>query len=163
MKSIIFALIGITLYAVQNAIIDVKLKQYSAVSLLVGFYLVLLPLGVCLLLYQKSTGQPMAMPSGSSFKILVAVAVMFFVADFFYVGAYTSGGNVVVVTILFVLMPVLGALIKFLWVKEVPTPYHFVGFVCAALAIFFIAIGNSKKPIEIVKRNEGEKVSRRSE
>lgn len=149
MKSIIYALVGIVLYAVQNTIIDVKLRQFSTVGLLVGFYLILLPLGLGLFLYQKLSGTALVIPSGNDFKIVAAVAVMFFVADFFYVGAYTSGGNVVVVTILFVLMPVFGALMKFLWVREAPTPFHFAGFFFALLAVIFIAIGNSKKPIEI--------------
>lgn len=149
MKSIIFAVIAITLYAIQNTLIDVKLKQYSTVSLLVGFYLILLPLGLGLFLFMKMTGQPIAVPTDDSLKILGVVAVAFFVADFFFIGAYTSGGDVVTITIITVLMPVIGAVLKFLWVKEVPTTYHFAGFAFAALAIIFIAVGNSKKPIVI--------------
>ncbi len=148
MKSIIYALIGIVLYAIQNTIIDVKLKQYPTVSILLGLYTVLLPLACGLFIYQKIVGQPVLIPSGDALKTLAGVAIMFFVADFFYVGAYTAGGNVVVVTLLLVLMPVIGALMKFFWVKESPTPYHFASFACAALAVMFIAIGNSKKPAE---------------
>ena len=149
MKSIVYAIIGVVLYAVQNVLIDVKLKEYSTVSLLLGFYLMLLPLALGLFLYQKYMGQGVLVPTGDALKVVAAVAFMFFVADFFYIGAYTSGGNVVVVTIMLVLMPVIGALLKFLWVKEIPTPYHVAGFVCAMLAVVFIAVGNSKKPIEI--------------
>ncbi len=154
MKPIVFALIGIVLYAIQNTLIDVKLKGYPTVSILLGFYIILLPLAFGLFLYQKIIGQPVAIPSGNALKTLAAIAVMFFVADFFYIGAYNSGGNVVVVTILLVLMPVLGALIKFVWVKEVPTTYHIASFVCAAIAVVFIAIGNIKKPAEIPKQQE---------
>jgi drug/metabolite transporter (DMT)-like permease len=159
MKSIIYALIGIILYAVQNTIIDVRLKQYSTVSLLVGMYIILLPLGVGLFLYQKYMGQAMITPSGNDFKIVAFVAAMFFIGDFFYVGAYTSGGNVVTITILLVLMPVIGGLMKFWWLKESPTPYHFVAFVCAALAIVFIALGDSKKPTELKTTRLVESVS----
>ncbi len=149
MKSIVFALIATILYAIQNTLIDVKLKQYSTVSLLLGFYLILLPLGIAMFLFMKFTGQPISIPSGEGIKIVAVVAISFFVADFFFVGAYTSGGNVVTITIILVLMPVIGAIIKFLWVKEIPTSYHIVGFIFAALAVTFIAIGNSKKPISI--------------
>jgi drug/metabolite transporter (DMT)-like permease len=152
MKLIIFALIGVVLYAIQNTLIDVKLKGYSTVGILLRFYIVLLPLALGLFLYQKIAGQPLVIPSGDALKVLAAIAVMFFVADFFYIGAYTSGGNVVVVTILLVLMPVLGALMKYVWVKEVPTPYHLASFVCATLAVVFIAVGNSKKPVEVQKQ-----------
>jgi len=145
MKPVIYAFIGIVLYAIQNTIIDVKLKQHSTVGLLMGIYIILLPLAAGLFFYQKLSGQSMSIPTGSSFKILAAVAVMFFVADFFYVGAYTSGGNVVVITIMLVLMPVIGTFMKFVWIKERPTMYHFVGFILATCAVICIAIGNSKK------------------
>ncbi len=148
-KSIIYALVGLTLYAVQNTIIDVKLKQYSTLSLLVGFYLVMLPGGLILLAVQKYTGEKLILPSGDSLKLVVFVALAFLIADFFYVGAYTSGGSAVPITILAALVPVVCAIIKFVWVKEVPTRYHLAGFVCALLAVAFIAIGNSKKLLEV--------------
>jgi drug/metabolite transporter (DMT)-like permease len=123
MKSVIYALIGLVMYAITNTIIDVRLKQYSTPSLLVGWYLVLLPLALGLYLYQRFAGRPTALP--------------------------TVGGNAITITILAVLLPVVVALIKFVWVKEVPTPYHLAAFACALLAIVFIAVGNAKKPIEI--------------
>jgi len=92
MTSLVYALIGIVLYAIQNTIIDVRLKQYSTVNLLVGWYIVLLPLAVGLFFYQRFIGTPTPFPSGNDLKVLAAVAVMFFIADFFYVGAFTAGG-----------------------------------------------------------------------
>jgi drug/metabolite transporter (DMT)-like permease len=149
MKTILFALVGIILYAIQNTIIEVKLKQYSTISLLVGWYMVLLPLAVGLYVYQKLAGIPVISPHGSDFKMLAAVAAMFFIADFFYIGAFTSGGDVVTITILLTLMPVVAALLKFIWVKDVPTPFHLAAFLCAVCAVVLVAIGNSKKPIDM--------------
>lgn len=149
MKSVIYALIGISLYSIQNAIIDVKLKQFSTVSLLLTFYMVLFPMAAGLFAYQKLFGQPVAMPSGGSLALAASVAVMFFIADFFYIGAYTKGGGVVVITIMMVLMPVIGGLIKFVWVQDMPTPYHFAAFIFAALAVTCVAVGNKKKPISM--------------
>jgi drug/metabolite transporter (DMT)-like permease len=149
MKTTLFALIGVIMYAIQNTIIDVRLKQYSTVSLLIGWYGVLLPLAVGLFVYQKIIGSPVVIPTGSNLWMLVAVAVMFFVADFFYIGAYTAGGDAVTITILLAMMPVVAALMKFVWVKEIPTFYHVVGFICALFAVGFVAVGNAKRPIEI--------------
>lgn len=123
MKTILYALAGIVLYAVQNTIIDVKLKQYSTTEILLGFYITLAPLAACLYFYQKLTGQPSSIPTGSALITVSIVAAMFFIADFFYIGAYTSGGNVVTVTILLTLMPVIGGVVKFFWVKESPSAY----------------------------------------
>lgn len=142
------------LYAIQNAVIDVKLKQFSTVSILLGFYIILLPLACGLFLYQKLMGQPLVFPTGEPLKILAVVSAVFFVADFFYVGAYTSGGNVVAITTICILMPVVGGLMKFVWVKEVPTPYHLAGFVLAALAVILIAVGDTRKPIKLAEQAE---------
>ena len=149
MKPILYAVIAVVLYGVQNVLIDVKLKQYSTIALLLGFYLVLLPLGLGTFIYLKLSGQPVQLPTGPDLKILAVVAVMFFIADVFYVSAYTSGGEVISITILAVLMPVVGGVVKYLWVKETPTKYHVVALVFAALAILFVAIGNTKKPLTI--------------
>jgi len=62
-------------------------------------------------------------------------------------------GNAVAITIMLVLMPVVAALMKFVWVKESPTPYHLAGFIFAFIAVAFVAIGNSKKSIEVKTAN----------
>ncbi len=149
MKSITWALIGIVLYAIQNTIIDVRLSKYSTVSLLVGWYIMLLPLALGLYLYHRYFGSPTPFPAGADLKLLAAVAVMFFIADFFYIGAFTAGGNAVTITILLVLMPVVASVMKFVWVKEVPTPYHFAAFLLAFGAVALVAVGNSKKPVKV--------------
>jgi drug/metabolite transporter (DMT)-like permease len=148
MKPFLFAFFAIILYAVQNALIDEKLRRYSTASLLVGFYLVMLPLGGLFLGYMKATGKPIEVPVGNHLWILIAVAVMFFLADLLYLGAYTNGGNAIMITILVVLVPVLVALIKFVWFKYTPTNYHIASFFFALLSIVFIAIGNNKKEKE---------------
>ena len=145
MKSVIYAVIGLVLYAITNTIIDVRLKQYTTVSLLLGWYVVLFPLAIGLFFYTKYFGQPMVIPAGADLKMLMAVAAIFFVADFFYIGAFTNGGNVVTITILVALVPVVAGLVKYVWVKDVPTRYHLVGFVLALLAVACVAVGNSKK------------------
>ena len=76
--------IGVVLYVVQNVLIDVKLKEYSTVSLL------------RLLSHAFATGTGHSVPeiygprsscsNGDALKVVAAVAFMFFVADFFYIG-----------------------------------------------------------------------------
>lgn len=145
MRSVIYALVGIVMYAITNTIIDVRLKQYSTVGLLISWYIVLLPLTLGLYLYQRFAGKPTTLPSGNDVWFLLAVGVVFFVADFFYIGAFTAGGNAVTITILAVLLPVIVALIKFFWIKETPTLYHLAAFVCALLAVAFIAVGTQSR------------------
>lgn len=150
MKAVLFALIGIVLYAIQNTIIDVRLSHYKTAELLIGWYVMMLPLGAAYFLYQRFLGGGATIPAGTDFLIVAATAVMFFVADYFYLGAYTKyGGGVVTVTIVAVLMPVLGAALKFAWVGEKPTWYHAAAFLCAALAVVFVALGNKHRSTAI--------------
>jgi drug/metabolite transporter (DMT)-like permease len=149
MNAVVSALIGFTLSAVSNTVLDVKLKQYSTAELLIGWYLILLPFGAVLFMYQKYWGTGARIPQGSDFTLMAVAAVFFFLADFFYLNAYTKyGGDVVTITILVTLIPVIAAVLKFGWVGEAPTKYHVVAFAFAALAVTFIAIGNKQKPVE---------------
>ncbi|MDO8565144.1 MAG: DMT family transporter [bacterium] len=147
MKPIVYAVIGVLMYGVQNAIIDLRLREYSTVGLLIGWYVTMLPLGLILFAYQKYSGQPIQLPPQDAMKIVGAVAVMFFIADFFYISAFTSGGNAIAITILAVLVPIVVAIAKFVMTREMPTGYHFAAFACATLAVALVAIGNTKKPI----------------
>jgi drug/metabolite transporter (DMT)-like permease len=158
MKSLMYAVIAMVLYAIQNTVIDVKLKQYSTLSLLLWFYIVLLPLAAIFLGLQKLTGQDVSLPSGNTLKLVILVATMFFIADFFFVGAYTSGGDVVAITVTISLMPVVGALIKYFWVKETLTRYHFGAIVLGLSAVVLVAIGNSKKPADKVLEKQSSQV-----
>jgi drug/metabolite transporter (DMT)-like permease len=137
------------MYGLQNAIIDVKLRQYSTVGLLIGWYLTMLPMGLLLFAYQKYSQQEVVLPPYDALKIVGAVAIMFFIADFFYIGAFTNGGDALTITILALIVPLVVAITKFVWVGEAPTKYHLVAFACAVLTVVFVAIGNMKKPVEI--------------
>ena len=133
------------MYSILNTIIEVKLKHLPTFSLLCTLYLILLPVVTTIFLIQKRIDPSMSFPTGDTLWVVAAVAVMFLIADYMYYGAFAKGGNVVTITTLLVLMPVLSGLLKFLWVKELPTPYHFGAVVLAAGAVILVAIGNTKK------------------
>src|SRR5687767_550703 len=116
MRPIIYAVIGVVLYGIQNAIIDVKLRQYSTVGLLIGWYVTMLPMGLLLFAYQKYAQQEIVLPPYDAMKIVAIVAVMFFIADFFYISAFTNGGDALTITILALLVPLIVAITKFVWV-----------------------------------------------
>jgi drug/metabolite transporter (DMT)-like permease len=145
MKAVSFAIIAIVLYAVQNALIELFLRKYSAVGILVISYIVMLPLCLGSILVMRATGQEITYPVGKDLWILVAVATMFFAADFLYVKAYTVGASALVVTTCLVLMPVVATAFKAIWVREAPSVYQVGAFVCAAAAVTMIALGERNK------------------
>jgi len=142
-KSVVYAFLAVWLYAFSNVIIETKLAKYTTMALLLYWYFTLAPLAVAGLGYMYLTGQKVAMPSGGAAGMAILAAVVFFFADYFYIGAYTSGGSLLAVTTLVVLFPAIAQLIKFVWVGGSPNYYHIFGYVLAALAVVLISKGSA--------------------
>ena len=141
-RPVLYAFVAMCLYALQNVLLEVRLSKYSTMGLLVYWYFTLAPLAALGIGYLYLTGQNLAMPSRLDVPIVIAVGALFFVADLFYVGAYTSGGNLLAITTLVVLFPAIAQLIKFAWVGGRLNYYHLVGYILAAIAILLIGKGS---------------------
>lgn len=141
-RPIVYAFIAMWLYGLQNVIIEVKLAKYTTMALLLYWYFVMAPLALAGLGYMYFSGQSIAIPNRNDAVIAIAVAIMFFFADFFYVGAYTNGGSVLAVTTMVVLFPAIAQLIKFLWTGGNLNYYHIFGYLLAAFAVILISKGS---------------------
>jgi drug/metabolite transporter (DMT)-like permease len=157
MKTILLPLAGIVLYTILNTIIEVKLKHLQTTSLMCGLYIVLLPVVTGIFLMNKRLDPSMSLPTGNTRWIVVGVALMFLLADYLYYGSFSRGGNVVTITTLLVLMPVISGIIKFVWVKESPSPYHISAIIFATIAVILVALGNTKKTVSIVDTEPNDK------
>jgi hypothetical protein len=142
-RPVLYAFVAMCLYALQNVLLEVRLSKYSTLGLLVYWYFTLAPLAAVGIGYLYLTGQNLTMPSRLDVPIVIAVGVLFFVADLFYVGAFTSGGNLLAITTLVVLFPAIAQLIKFAWVGGRLNYYHLVGYILAAVAIILIGKGSA--------------------
>ena len=142
-RPVVYAFLAMWLYAFTNVVIEVKLSKYTTMALLLYWYFTLAPLAVAGFGYMYLTGQKIAMPSGSDAGMAIAVAAVFFLADFFYIGAYTNGGSLLAVTTLVVLVPAMAQLIKFAWVGGSPNYYHMFGYLLAAIAVVLISKGSA--------------------
>ena len=141
-RPVIYAFLAMWLYALQNVIIEVKLSKYTTMALLLYWYLTLAPLAVASLWYMYITGQSIIMPNRNDAMIAIAVGLMFFCADFFYIGAYTNGGSLLTVTTLVVMFPAIAQLIKFAWIGGSLNYYHMFGYLLAAIAVILIGRGS---------------------
>ena len=141
-RPVLYAFVAMCLYALQNVLLEVRLSKYSTLGLLVYWYFTLAPLALVGIGYLYLTGRNLALPSRLDVPIVISVGVLFFVADLFYVGAYTSGGNLLAITTLVVLFPAIAQLIKFAWVGGTMNYYHLVGYILAAIAILLIGKGS---------------------
>ena len=142
-RPVLYAFVAMCLYALQNVFLEVKLSKYSTMGLLVYWYFTLAPLALAGLAYLYLNGRTVFLPSRSDAPLVISVGALFFVADLFYVGAYTSGGKLLAITTLVVLFPIIAQLIKFTWVGGRMNYYHLAGYVLAAIAVVLISKGSA--------------------
>ncbi|HLC44970.1 MAG: hypothetical protein A2722_01280 [Candidatus Doudnabacteria bacterium RIFCSPHIGHO2_01_FULL_50_11] len=142
MKSIFYALTGTIMYAVTGVVIDLKLDKFSTVALELLFILPMLPIALIWLATQRATGQQVLYPLGTALWITMGLGVVYFFADYFYLGAFTSGGDVMTISSIILIVPAVAALIKFLWVGGYPNMYQIAGYVLIAIAMVLITKGS---------------------
>jgi drug/metabolite transporter (DMT)-like permease len=143
MSAVLYAIIGIFLYATQNIILDLKLRQYSTAATVLVFYLATAPIAVAALLRMRAAGEPIIWPTGPGLWFALAAGVVFFFADYFYVAAYTTAGaNVFAVTVCAALMPVFVAVLSLLLTGTLPNLYQFLGILMAVGAVVLVAKGS---------------------
>jgi drug/metabolite transporter (DMT)-like permease len=138
----VYALVAMWLYALQNVLIEVRLAKYTALSLMVYWYFTLAPLALLGIGFMYWSHQPVRMPDLKDGGVAIAIGTMFFVADYFYISAYTNGGKLMAITAVTVMIPIMAQFIKYLWVGGSFNRYHFAGWVLAALAVILINKGN---------------------
>jgi drug/metabolite transporter (DMT)-like permease len=138
----VYAFIAMFLYALQNVLVEVRLAKYSALGLMVYWYFTLAPLALLGIGWMYWSRQPVKMPNMADGGVAIAIGTMFFVADYFYISAYTSGGKLMAITALTVMVPIMAQLMKYLWVGGSFNRYHVLGYVLAALAVILINKGN---------------------
>lgn len=142
-KTIIYAFIAMWLYALQNVLLEVRLAKYSTIGLLVCWYFTLAPLGLAALAYMRYTSQPLTLPARVDLPIVIAAGALFFIADLFYIGAYTGGGELLAITTMLVLFPAIAQIIKFVWLGGRMNWWHAAGYLLAAIAVLLISKGSS--------------------
>ncbi len=142
MKSVWFSLFAVAFYAAANVLLEQKLSKYNNLTIIVCYAAVITGCAFLLRQTTKTSDPSYAFPSGSDLGLVLFLGLLFVAADYFYIGAYTTGGNLLTITSIMIMFPVLASVIKFLWVGAVPNRYHVLGYVVAAIAVILIAKGN---------------------
>ncbi len=137
MKPVIFAVVGVFLYAAQGVLIERKLAEFSPFAIMLLFYAGVLTLAIPSFLIQKySIG--VSMPHGSEYLFVIACGLMLFIADYFYYSAYTSGGNLTAITTIVTMLPVAASLIKFVFGGGLPSFRQACGCILAIIAVMLV-------------------------
>ncbi len=142
MKSFLFILFAIILYGTQNVIVEQKLKNLQPLVVLLHCFPVMLLLTIVSLGVQ-SHGTQIVWPTGSALGFLGLSAVIYFVANVCYFNAFHSGGSLLLITTMTAFIPIVATLVKFAWVRHVPTTLQMVGMALAVVAVALVTMGNA--------------------
>jgi len=138
MKSIIYAIFATILYAVSGVVIEQKLGKFNTVPLTLLFTLAFIPLGIFILAFQKLGHQEIKFPTHGLLWLTLAMGAFYFLADYFYIGAFTAGGSAVVITTIIMIAPVIAAVVENIWTGSLPNEYQIVGYIFAVVAVLLM-------------------------
>lgn len=134
---------AMVLYAASNVILEEKLASYHTLALLVVWDALMLALSLIGLGWLKFTGQPVAIPAGAALGLTAGVGIMYFAADFLFIGAYTGGGKLMTVTAITVMFPAMAVAMKYFWTGHgLPNGYQLGSYAAAAVAVFLAVKGS---------------------
>ena len=135
-------------YAVANVVLDLKLKQYNRFVLMFGYSIFIFTtacIGRYILQPLLKLPGSTTIHLGSDLGWMAFLGVLFALADVFYVGAYTDGGNLITVTAISLLFPVFSNLIQNVWVRNLPNGWQVLGYTLGVLAMLAVGYGSSIK------------------
>ena len=138
MKAFFFILLAVFLYALQNVIIEQKLKQVQPLLALIHYFPIMLALTVFSLGIQFR-GATIEWPSWTTIGFLALCAAIVFIADICFFNAYFNGGSLPMITTMTACLPVIATLIQFGITKQSPTTTQIIGMALAIVAIALVS------------------------
>ena len=104
MKPMLFIVIAVFLYAIENVLIARHLTKVSPLAIMPllygGLLLCIVPLSIW-----QARAKTIAFPTQENWYIVLICAVLLFCADYCFFSSYTSGGHLMLVTTGIALFP----------------------------------------------------------
>jgi uncharacterized membrane protein len=145
MKPILFTLIATLFYAVCNVLLELKFSKLNALTLMIVYASVIWISALGMRQLVKTNDPSFSFPTGTMLLLAVGLGLIYAVGDYFFVSAYNNGGDVVTITCITVLIPVVASLIKFGVTKSLPNVWQMSGYILAACAVLLVAKGSMVK------------------
>lgn len=149
-KAPFLAIAGMMFYAAANVVLEYRLAKYNNLTVVIGYAGItcILALIIRQSLRHSDPGA-FAFPAGTDLLWLGLLGLLFFAADFFYVGAYTDQGKLATITCISALFPVFASLVKLAGSRvltdmhfDMPTPLTIAGYVLGFAAVTCIVLGS---------------------
>lgn len=139
MKAVLFAIAATFFYALQNVIVERKLSNVQPLVNMMFFSGTIFLLSLLTCGVKNLIGFQANIPDSAQILTIVFVGVILFFADYCFFSAYNSGGSLIIITTLVVLLPVIASFIKYASTGEgVPSTNQLLGWMFAAVAVFLV-------------------------
>ena len=145
MKPILFTLVATACYAVCNVMLDLKFSKLNPLTLMIVYASVIWISAVGMRQLVKTDDPSFNFPAGTVLALAILLGLIYAAGDYFFVSAYTHGGDVVTITCITVLIPVVASLLKFGITKQMPNLWQVSGYLLAAGAVVLVAKGSMTK------------------
>ena len=145
MKPILFTLVATVCYAVCNVLLELKFSKLNALTVMIMYASVIWISAVGMRQLMKTEDPSFSFPGGTLLLLAVVLGLIYTAGDYFFVSAYHKGGDVVTITCITVLIPVVASLLKFGITKQMPNLWQITGYVLAAGAVVLVAKGSMTK------------------
>ena len=145
MKPILFTLVATLCYAVCNVLIELKFSRVNALTLMIVYASVIWISAFGMRQLVKTSDPSFGFPTGTLLFLGIGLGLTYAVGDYFFVRAYNHGGDVVTITCITILIPVVASLIKFGITKQLPNFWQVSGYILAAGGVVLVAKGSMTK------------------
>lgn len=145
MKPILFTLVATACYAVCNVLLELKFSKLNALTLMVLYASVIGFTAFGMRQIVKTDDPSFNFPTGTFLFLALGLGLIYMMGDWFFISAYNKGGDVVTITCITVLIPVVASLIKFSITKQLPNLWQVSGYVLAAGGVVLVAKGSIAK------------------
>lgn len=142
MKPILFTLVATVCYAICNVLLELKFSKLNPLTVMILYASVIWISAVGMRQVVKTDDPSFNFPTGAFLLLAVGLGLLYATGDWFFVSAYNKGGDVVTITCITVLIPVVASLIKFGITKSLPNLWQVSGYVMAAGAVALVAKGS---------------------
>jgi drug/metabolite transporter (DMT)-like permease len=145
MKPILFTLIATACYSVCNVLLELKFSKLNPLTLMIVYASVIWISAVGMRQLFITNDPSFKFPTGTLLLLAIGLGLIYTAGDYFFVSAYTNGGDVVTITCITVLIPVVASLLKFGITKQLPNLWQVSGYILAAGAVVLVAKGSVTK------------------
>ncbi len=152
MKAIVYAVLAPTVYALGSVLIEHRFSKNNNLTVMLVYLPIMLICAFAFREMTKTASPTYFFPQGKDLWWLIGLGVIFFTADFFYIGAYTNGGDITTIALITLCFPVLVSLMKLAGSKFIegmhhtaPNSWQLLGYGFMILAVLCIIKGAPTK------------------